>query len=109
MTKTVEEGSFVTLPCLSTKHTDFSQRTWSNKERSTEESDTLFQQEKGKDLIIDHGSLDMSINNDNFSLSIDPAKLKDNGTYTCCVYADKLLWPDPKKCDHIQLQMYGKY
>ena len=109
MTKTVEEGSFVTLPCLSTKHTYFSQRTWYNKGRSTEKSDTLFQQDKGKDTIIDKGSLDMSINKDNFSLSIDPAKLKDNGTYTCCVYTDIPLQPDPKKCDHIELQMYGKY
>ena len=60
-------------------------------------------------VVKDNGTLDMSLNEGNFSLSIDPAKLKDNGTYTCYVYADISRWPDRKIWDHIELQMYSKY
>ena len=114
MTKIVEEGSFVTLPCLSEdKHDEYNERKWYNgwfnKTNSPEESDILFRQHRGGDIVIGNGTLDMSINKDNFSLSIDPAKLKDDGTYTCYVYAYIPLWPDRKIWDHIELQVYSEY
>ena len=114
MTKTVEEGSFITLPCLSADtHTDFDERVWYegwfNIWISPKESDMLFQQDKGKDIDIGNGTLDMSINKNNFSMFIDPTKLKDNGTYTCYVYTDKWGWQDKKTWDHIELQIYSEY
>ena len=109
----MEEGSSVTLPCLS-NNDDYFERCWYNgwfnTWKSPKESDILYQQDKDKDVVIGTGSLDMSINKGNFSLSIDPAKLKDNGTYTCYVYTD-ITWPSSNKktWDHIELQMYSKY
>ena len=49
----------------------------------------------------------MSIDEGNFSLFIDPAKLKDNGFYTCYVFTD--YWIDQKTWDHIELQIYSEY
>ena len=108
-----EEGFSVTLPCLSTNEKDeYDERSWYNgrfnRKNSPKENDTLFRQDEHGDIIISNGTLGMLIHKDNFSMSIDPAKLEDNGNYTCCVYTEGF-WGDRKTWDQIELQIYSEY
>ena len=111
MTKTVEEGSSFTLPCMSAdKDDDYDERNWYDGRFDDDVpanlTKVLFRQNENGSMVIEKGNKrGMSIKTNNFSLGIEGAKLKDNGTYTCHI--------KPKKrnetWDNLDLQLYSEY
>ena len=111
LTKTVEEGSSVMLPCLSVdENDDYDERSWYDGwfDEPQGEDSTLFKQEGTGNIVIDNGLPDMSVNKDKFSLVISSAKLGNHTVYTCYVYTDALM-KYKETWDYIKLHIYSKY
>ena len=106
----MEEGSFITLPCLSadTYH-EYDERNWYDGwfDEPPMMNETLFRQNEAGDIVIATGSnKGMSINEGNFSLDIRRAKLTDNGTYTCHVKPKER---GSETWDYLHLKLYSEY